>query len=166
MLTILEAADRDFPELLRLNTGAVPHVNHLSAADLARLRAEALACPVAMVDDRIAGFVLVLSERAHYDSPNFRWFQRSYPTFTYVDRVVVAPEFRRMGIGLRLYQEVEAIARKRGNIFACEVNVRPPNPGSTAFHRDFGFVEVGQLDTENGAKRVSLLVKHLDPGPD
>ena len=44
----------------------------------------------------------------------------------------------------------------------CEVNLRPPNPGSMAFHRAMGFDEVGTQNTEGGSKTVSLLVKRLD----
>lgn len=43
----------------------------------------------------------------------------------------------------------------------CEVNIRPPNPESLAFHDRQGFVEVGTQETEDGRKTVSLRAKSL-----
>ena len=37
-------------------------------------------------------------------------------------------------------------------------------PISTKFHESFGFYEVGQQETEGGAKRVSLMVKDMTDG--
>ena len=46
-------------------------------------------------------------------------------------------------------------------MLTCEVNLKPPNPGSIVFHQQLGFAEVDQQETEQGAKRVSLMVKTL-----
>jgi predicted GNAT superfamily acetyltransferase len=46
-------------------------------------------------------------------------------------------------------------------VLFCEVNVRPRNDASLAFHEAIGFREVGQQDTDGGAKRVSLLALDL-----
>ena len=105
--------------------------------------------------------MLALAEGADYTSLNFRWFQERYATFVYIDRVVVRASQRGAGVGHALYVDVESQARKRAPILACEVNLRPPNPRSMAFHERFGFREVGQQDTEEGTKRVRLMAKEL-----
>ena len=46
-------------------------------------------------------------------------------------------------------------------VLLCEVNVKPRNEGSLRFHHRLGFREVGQQDTEGGAKRVSMLAKPI-----
>src|SRR5262245_23722099 len=99
--------------------------------------------------------------RTRFDSLNYRWFLARYPTFVYIDRVVVGPDFQRRGIGRLLYDDLESVARRRAPLLSCEVNLRPLNPGSMAFHEAFGFEEVGQQDTEGGEKRVRLMVKSL-----
>ena len=43
----------------------------------------------------------------------------------------------------------------------CEVNTRPANPDSMAFHERLGFREVGRQQTEGGAKEVALLAWEL-----
>jgi len=43
----------------------------------------------------------------------------------------------------------------------CEVNSRPPNPESDAFHAALGFVEVGNARIHDGAKDVRYLLRTL-----
>ncbi len=64
-------------------------------------------------------------------------------------------------IGQRLYRDLEDFARPVAPTMTCEVNLRPPNPDSLRFHRQFGFVEVGRQETEGGAKEVVLMEKEL-----
>ena len=81
---------------------------------------------------------------ADYDSPNFLWFRQRYERFVYVDRVVTAGAARGRGLAGRLYRELVERARGAGHErIVCEVNADPPNPGSEAFHRKFGFRPVG-----------------------
>ena len=110
----------------------------------------------------IAGFVIAMDETSAYQSMNYLWFRARYPRFTYVDRIAIVPELKGRGLGRRIYDELGAMVRDRSPLIACEVNVRPPNPESVAFHARIGFREVGQQDAEAGKKRVSLLIRdHL-----
>jgi predicted GNAT superfamily acetyltransferase len=160
-IVLADAVPSDHTAALHLNAGVVPNVNWIPEATLAALHAQAFAFLVARAGGELAGFVLALCEDADYASPNFRWFQARYPRFVYVDRIVVDPHWRGAGVGRRLYAELEARARPRAPLVACEVNLRPPNPGSLAFHERSGFEEVGEQETEGGAKRVRMLVKLL-----
>ena len=79
----------------------------------------------------------------------------------YLDRIAVAPAARRHGVGRAFYtQLVDQLAASVPVLF-CEVNVRPHNETSLAFHAAIGFREVGQQDTDGGRKRVSLLALDL-----
>ncbi len=109
----------------------------------------------------VAGFLLALPETADYDSMNFGWFKRSYPAFVYIDRIVVSGHHRRAGIGAALYADLSRHVPAGCPLLTCEVNLRPPNPSSLAFHGRMGFAPVGEQDTEGGSKRVCLMAKPL-----
>ena len=71
--------------------------------------------------------------------------------------------FQRRGIGRSLYAEVERLAAQRrptAGTFALEVNLRPRNDQSLAFHAELGFVEVGQRETDYGTC-VSMMTKPI-----
>ena len=78
-------------------------------------------------------------------------------------RIAVHPSFRRLGIGRAFYAELVQQFRGAHPVLLCEVNVRPMNAGSLRFHDSLGFHEVGQQDTDEGRKTVSLLELKLAP---
>ncbi len=156
-LEALGASDLD--DVLELNQRSLPHVGSLG---ISRLKSIVDECTCALVqrgsDGSLAGFVLVLGPGAAYDSPNYRWFDGHYADFRYVDRIAVDPGVHRSGVGHRLYDAVFDHARGSGApIVTAEVNVEPPNPVSTAFHQQWGFVEVGRQETYGGSVTVALL---------
>jgi uncharacterized protein len=163
-MTIIVTAGRpsDYPAILSLNDDAVPHVNSIPETRLAHLHGQSLYLGVARSDDgRVAGFLLALIETADYDSENFTWFKTRYPQFAYVDRVVVNPDFRRSGVGAALYADLARHLPEDCPYLTCEVNLRPANPESLAFHRKLGFEAVGEQETGGGSKRVCLLARSL-----
>ena len=46
-------------------------------------------------------------------------------------------------------------------VLTCEVNLRPPNEGSIAYHERHGFKRVGTQETEGGSKEVAMMEKRL-----
>jgi predicted GNAT superfamily acetyltransferase len=158
---IERATAADHPEILALNECGLPHVNRISADDLAEFAAQSFYLRIAREGEKAVGFLLAFSEEASYHSPNFLWFRDRYPRFVYIDRIVVAPSGRREGVGRRLYADLEHAARAHAPILTCEVNLDPPNPGSFAFHERSGFCEVGRQHTDGGAKHVCLMSKDL-----
>jgi predicted GNAT superfamily acetyltransferase len=163
MIRYEPATARDYAAILELNQAALPEVSSLDETALAALHRQASLLAVAREGGGVAGFILVLEAGADYDSPNYRFFDQRYEAFAYVDRIVVGAAFRRMGIGRGLYRTLSD-ALPRAPRVACEVNVRPPNPGSMAFHEGLGFSTVGEQDTDNGRKRVALMVRER-PSP-
>ena len=153
----------DLPCIHAINQAEVPAVGDETEAALRHIAAESIVALVAEEAGELAGFCLVLAPGADYDSGNYLWFSERYDDFVYLDRVAIAPAFQRRGLGRALYAEVERSAaelRPAAGWFTLEVNLRPRNDTSLAFHAALGFVEVGQRETEYGAL-VSLMAKPL-----
>ena len=137
--------DEDVPAVLELNHRHVELLSPMDAPRLDRLRGWASRADVIVCDDVVAGFVLVFSPGADYDSENYRWFSQRYgDDFDYLDRIVVDDAFRRRGLASAVYDAVEASAGPRGRL-VLEVNLEPPNEASLAFHQQRGYREVHQL---------------------
>lgn len=155
-MTGTSADDLDLPAFVALNNDAVPAVTPLDLAD-----AEHLLEIARRVVARPEGVVILLGPGADYDSANYGWFSDRYPDFLYVDRIIVAPAHRGAGVGARLYAEVFGMADDAGLPVLAEVNLEPPNPGSSAFHRRCGFEQVGTLE-----HREDYVVEMLCRAPD
>jgi predicted GNAT superfamily acetyltransferase len=164
---IRAATVRDLPEVLRLNQSALPHVSSLTSDRLRTLFDDAAWFHIALIDDGCAGFLIALRPGSNYRSENYLWFARRYPSFLYIDRICVSPEFQRRGVASCLYADAEKFAFEcRISLLACEVNLEPENPPSLKFHDRQDFQEVGTQRTEMGTKLVSLRLKHLSASND
>jgi predicted GNAT superfamily acetyltransferase len=153
----------DLPTIHAINEAAYPAVGTETIEDLGHIGSESIIALIAEADGEIAGFCFVLAPGADYDSMNYQWFLERYGDFLYLDRVAISPAFQRRGLGHAMYAEVERLAaerRPRATDFTLEVNLRPRNDQSLAFHAQLGFVEVGQQETDYGAL-VSLMAKPL-----
>lgn len=151
----------DLAACVVLNNDAIPAVSEADAVKMAALVDESLVSLVAEHDGEVVGFCINFAPGAGYDSTNYLWFCARYDDFAYLDRIVVSPAARNMGIGAALYAAVEAhILGTRWLL--CEVNLRPRNDGSLRFHARLGFAEVGQHETPYGIL-VSMLAKDLRP---
>ena len=154
----------DLGALHSINESAVPHVNSVAVERFRGFTREAVYFRVALVDDdMLAGMLVAFAPGAGYESLNYRWFEARYRDFVYVDRIAVAETARRRGVASRLYRDLFASVAARTRRITCEVNTRPANAESMAFHHRFGFRPVGSQETEGGAKRVCLLA--LEPVP-
>ena len=141
--------------VLALNAAHEAETSPLDAPRLDAMLAECCAAP-ARPDG--GAFLIAFAEGAAYDSPNYGWVAARHPRFVYVDRIVVAPDLRGAGVGRALYETVFALARARAVPVLCEVNLRPPNPGSDAFHAALGFTEAGRARLAPG-KDVRYLLR-------
>jgi len=151
----------DLDWVLHANNDATPHVSELDAVKLATLFAESSVARVAEANGRSAGAVMCFSPGAPYTSENYLWFQRRYDDFLYIDRIFVKSSAAGAGIGQLIYRDLEFFADGRCAMLACEVNERPSNPVSMAFHEKCGFEPVGRQTTEGGAKAVVMMAKSL-----
>jgi predicted GNAT superfamily acetyltransferase len=69
---------------------------------------------------------------------------------------VLADSHRRLGLGRRVYDELEQVAAAYGRM-VLEVNIEPANEPSLAFHRARGYVDVAELG--EAGKKVVLMEK-------
>jgi predicted GNAT superfamily acetyltransferase len=157
-----DAVETDFASIVEIN---VAEVVKTSAMDVDRLRfLHSLAGyhKVAVVDGRVAAFLLAMPYGVDYPNDNYSWFAARYPRFLYVDRIVVDFAFSGLGIGSRMYRDLfDYVRSHRIGTVACEYNIEPPNHASRAFHDKFGFREVGSQYVADGTKRVSMQVAEV-----
>lgn len=148
---------RDHPAVLDLNARNVQLLAPMDEERLAQLVAWADRADVIVVEAEVAGFVFTFAPGTAYDSENYRWFSdHRGDAFYYLDRIVLADTRRRLGLGRRVYDELERVAATYGRM-VLEVNVEPANDPSLAFHRARGYVDVAELG-EVG-KKVVLMEK-------
>jgi hypothetical protein len=148
----------DVEAVLALNEANVEMLAPMDVERLWQLEAWADRFSVIEHEGAFAGFVITFAPGTAYDSENYRWFSDAYDSFYYLDRIVLAPEFRRFGLGTGAYEQLEAVALAHGRL-TLEVNLEPRNDISLAFHAGRGYVEVGRLGDDG--HKVSLMTKEL-----
>lgn len=159
---IRDANTEDLDAALALNESEIPHVGSLTMDSLRGFHAEAAYFRLACDDhNNILAVLIGLAPGTAYASLNYRWFNERYEKFAYIDRVAVAQQARRCGIAQALYGDFERQSASWAEHLCCEVNLVPENPVSMAFHRRLGFEQVGTLETQNGAKKVALLMRKI-----
>jgi predicted GNAT superfamily acetyltransferase len=159
-MMIRRLARADEPEVLRLNEEAVHFLSPMGEEKLANWATSSSYLRVVEEGGKVAAFLLAFRKGDDYAGVNFAWFAERYDDFVYVDRIVVAPEFRGRRLAGRLYDDLEAFARARAiPRVTCEVNVEPPNPVSLRFHEKRGFEEVGRK--AYAGKIVAMLQRPL-----
>jgi len=157
-MTIRDTHSDDLAEVLALNQKALPHVSSVTLEDMRRFLEQAAYFKVACAPaGDLQGFLIALMPGLDYASDNYRWFSKTFDNFFYIDRIVIAENARARGLGSLLYKDVIETARSHAPRLTCEVNSKPPNPLSMAFHARFDFAAVGTQQTEGGAKEVTLL---------
>lgn len=159
--TLRPAIAADYAAVLALNNTQVPHVNALTPDEFAKIAALSGHFTVAEDPQGLLGFVLCIPSGTSYWSGNYQWFGERYARFLYLDRVAVSPRLRRAGVGRALYDDLHAVQAGVWPCVALEVNVRPPNPISIAFHEALGYRAVGLREYEDGVNAVQMFIKEL-----
>jgi uncharacterized protein len=157
IIAIRDAAQADHDVILALNLGDVAQTSPMDSARLVSL--DALSCyhRVACIDARVLGFLLAVRSDAPYENDNFAWFTRNYPSFVYVDRIVISKASRGLRLGSLLYEDLFSWARQDGiPLVTCEYNIVPANEPSRRFHEKLGFKEQATQWVATRTKQVSL----------
>ena len=155
---ILKTNTIDLPHIHNLNQGALPAVSSITINDMTQFLKMADYFRVIKVKNNIAGFLIALTPGKDYHSPNYKWFEKKYSQFMYIDRIVIDPSFQSRGLGRAFYDDLKIFSQRYTPIITCEVNLKPKNEGSLLFHRKYGFEQMGTQKTEGGKKEVSLMV--------
>lgn len=158
---IRDATAADHAGVLALNNAHEPHVNALTEEEFGWIAARCGHFRVAEDAEGLLGFVMCLPSGLAYWSQNYAWFTERYADFLYLDRVVVGPRARRRGVGRALYDDLHRTAAGRWMRVALEVNLRPPNPVSIAFHEAMGYAPVGVREYDAGSKAVQMFTRDL-----
>ena len=165
MLSIRPLVAADEAQVLKINVEAQSGVAALDHVELARLVGVSPTHVVAADGDAAYGYALNFGRDDAYDGEEFLAMRSLIPQpFVYIDQVAVAGAARTQGIGRRLYEALERRAMDLGICcLCCEVNIRPPNPASLAFHARLGFSTLSSMATSDG-RDVVLLEKRIISG--
>ena len=74
MLLIRQTQVSDFPRILDINATEEEKTSRIDLARITQLDLWSDYHRVAVMDDEVIGFLLVMSEISDYDGENFRWF--------------------------------------------------------------------------------------------
>jgi len=160
-LAIRDVREHDLDAVLALNNTAGRSILALDAERLRYFYEHADYFRVAEIDGHLAGFLIALRDGRDYISPNYLWFGEHYPSFVYIDRIVIANAYRRHGLGRIFYCDVNSYAEVRVPLLTCEVFLEPADDVVVLFHGTYGFQEVGQQRMGERGPQVSLLAKDL-----
>ena len=155
--SIINTRKGDLGEVLILNQLALPAVSSVTIDEMANFLDIADYFKSIIIENIVAGFLIALHPGKDYYSLNYKWFEKRYKSFIYVDRIVIGSSYRGNGLGKAFYNDLAIFAKHKTDDITCEVNIRPKNKGSIIFHKKYGFCEVGTQATENGKKEVSLM---------
>ena len=161
-VTIRPASDADLAAVLELNQTHLPAVGPLDAESLAHLHDLAVHHGVADDGGTVVGALIGLDGPGRdYGSHNYAWFSERFERFLYVDRIMIAESRHGRGLGRRLYEGFLATADGH-RLLLAEVNVRPRNEGSLAFHDRMGFEALAERESPTGEVRVVMLARAID----
>ena len=155
---ILATENKDLPRIVDLNQDALPAVSGIALDDMIHFLEIVDYFRVIKINSNIIGFLIALAPGKEYQSPNYKWFEKQYSQFMYVDRIVIDPAFQGQGLGRVFYDDLKIFCQRNMPIITCEVNLKPKNDESLLFHKKYGFEQVGTQETGGGKKKVSLMV--------
>ena len=163
IFTISPTVSKQLPTIVKINQEALPAVSSVTLKDMEHFLSIVDYFRTLQLDDIIVGFLIALTPGKDYHSPNYKWFEKKFDSFMYVDRIVIDFAYQSNGFGWAFYNNLRKFTEYRSPRITCEVNLRPPNEGSIIFHEKYGFRQIGTQETEGGKKEVSLLEYKINP---
>ena len=155
--TISETTSDELPLIVKMNQEALPAVSNVNINDMNHFLTIVDYFRSLKIEEKLVGFLIALTPGKEYHSINYKWFEKRFDSFIYVDRIVIDPSYQGNSFGKAFYNDLADFSKNKTDRITCEVNIRPKNEGSIIFHEKYGFVQVGTQITENGKKEVSLM---------
>ena len=146
--TISETTSDELPLIVKMNQEALPAVSSVNINDMNHFLTIVDYFRSLKIEEKLVGFLIALTPGKEYHSINYKWFEKRFDSFMYVDRIVIDPSYQ---------GNLVDFSNNKTDRITCEVNIRPKNEGSMIFHKQYGFNQVGTQTTENGKKEVSLM---------
>ena len=149
----------DFDSIFDINRTSIPNVFELNAHEFSLLLNLCEYSKVINFNNEIAGYIFVVGRGQAYDGEEYNWFcENLNDEFLYVDQIAIGGKWQGMGCGRALYKDLENYAvNHQKTALVCEVNYKPLNQSSMAFHKRLGFNELSHLEARGIV--VSLLAK-------
>ena len=138
-----EAKKESLREVLEINESHKPMLSSLG--DLGKLEdlIELSTFGSFLVFQReICAFIVCMRENLPYESPNYKYFQKKYKKFLYIDRVGVKKGFENNGFGSFMYGNIFKNYINERLTICAEANIEPINKQSLKFHEKMGFRRV------------------------
>ena len=155
-----ESIHKDF--IINLNKENMPAVGALDEKSYDRFLKYSDYFKLVKYDNQFIGFMIGLLPNRPYDSVNYKWFEKKYKSFIYIDRIVISYKYQNKGFGTLFYDDLKDYFKDSYSSMTCEVNIIPKNYISMKFHKKYGFKEVGRQRTENSKKLVSMQLLSLN----
>tara|TARA_A100001015_G_scaffold301872_1_gene389343 strand:- start:12 stop:512 length:501 start_codon:yes stop_codon:yes gene_type:complete len=153
--------ESDFDYILSLNQKTIPEVSSTDLMGMSYFLKNASYFKIICNNNHPVGFCIGLMPGEEYASENYIWINKRYNSFIYVDRIIIDKQRRNKGLGSYFYNHLaETFFGKVENII-CEVNIKPYNEQSINFHKKYGFIEIGQQETEKSNKRVCYMLYEI-----
>ena len=90
----------------------------------------------------ICAFIVCMRENLSYESPNYKYFQKKYKKFLYIDRIGVKKGYENKGFGSFMYKNIFENYISEQLTICAEANIEPINIQSLKFHEKMGFIRV------------------------
>jgi hypothetical protein len=145
---------KDF--IIKLNSENMPAVGRLDEKLFKKFLEYSDYFKLLKYDNKFIGFMIGLLPNRPYNSINYKWFEKKYKSFIYIDRIIISFKYQNKGFGTLFYDDLKNCFKDSYDSMTCEINIIPKNDISMRFHKKYGFKEVGQQRTENGKKLVSM----------
>jgi len=155
--TIQTTTFSELNQILEINQQALPAVSSVTIKEMQHFLEIVDYFKTLKVDNIIRGFLIALTPGKDYQSVNYKWFEKKYNSFMYVDRIVIDPSFQYRGFGTAFYNDLSDFSKKIVPRITCEVNLKPSNKESMLFHSKYGFKQIDTQFTDGGKKEVSLM---------
>ena len=149
-----ESYHNDF--IINLNRKNMPAVGRLDEKSFNKFLEYSDYFKLVKYDNQFIGFMIGVLPDRPYNSVNYKWFEKKYKSFIYIDRIVISFRYQNKGFGTIFYDDLKNCFKDSHDSMTCEVNIIPKNDISMKFHKKYGFKEVGQQRTENGKKLVYM----------
>ncbi|QHJ10309.1 hypothetical protein FX988_00521 [Paraglaciecola mesophila] len=141
---VRDATEYDFRRVVELNLAEVAHTSAMNMADVARLHSLSAYHRVLVVEESVAGFLLVMGPNSDYINDNYVWFKHHLANYMYIDRIVLDARYQGRQLGSVLYQDLFTWSKAKGVYHVvCEYNLEPLNQPSAKFHQRLGFKQLG-----------------------